>query len=995
MWSDRFPCWALLLIAGISSTFLFLCPTLAAEPREHATAAGNREEPTDIRRETQGLQSEARQRDDPLPQARSLSDRAMTRMGQGQFELALEDLRQAQALASGMNASSLLASIHYRTGTVLQRIGRNEEALERYRSAVELSGGYGSWLAVLAGNQAGEVLNRLGRHQEALETLSAAQEFLEKLDRVPGGKQALRARLLANSGVSRFKTGDFPAAVDSFQEAVLLFQEQGAEKEVSITRLHLANTFAQLARFRESEDLYRQVAERAGKVGAEKERGDGLSGLGLLLQYQGRQEEALEALFAALDSHEACGDAAGAARDRVNLAAVYWNRNDPGRARRQYIASLEVFRDLGRIPDQGFVMACLGGTSLLAGRVDRAEAELQAALNKLSACACPSERAVAHELAGRVRLQQGRSSAAAAHFTTALDLAESMGRLETVWRASAGLGDVYSRGGDHRSAAVRYLQSVEAIESVRQGLDGPDLQELYLYDKLHVYNALVRTLLLLNEKYAALESLDRRNQWIAGNRLSRTPPFDSPKRRAAYEKGKVLTARVAAIGEELRGSRTEKKKSAAWVRVLRERMASAEQELKRYLKGLEGTDPILHRGVASRPLDMKDLASRLPEDTAVIAYFLDGEDCHAFSLTAGSLHVTRRPGAREFVEKTARVMRDAVRRPPSERTARNDRAAFQEASRSLYDFLIAPLDAEVHRKTRWYILPDEALWAVSFNALMRENAEGGDKYLAQDHQIALVNTLEDVPHRSAVKSENRESPRLRVAAFGDAQRTLPAAAAEVRLLRNLDPEARIFSGEAATEQNARRHSRDANILVFASHATRPPSSESAHICLTPFEGEDGRLTAPEIRAWDLEHVDLVVLSGCGTALSFDRERTFLSLADAFLFAGARAVLATLWDISDPGTHRFMERFIGHWKQTGNHARALRLAQTECIEKKTFSLARVSPAMRNRYVRVSDLEKDSDPDVLMDMSHPFYWATFVLIEYGLGSTQDKASLIKQP
>jgi len=846
------------------------------------------------------------------------------------------------------------------------------------------SGGGPSWLSGLAGNQAGEVLNRLGRPLEAQEALARALETLEQLDPGPPGSDALRARILATGGVACFRTGEIPAALDRFGQAVALFESSGARKEVSITRLHLANAYTLLARYPEAEALFREGAQRSGSP---KGRADALCGLGLILQYQGRQDEALEALLGALAAHEAAGDTAGAARDRMNLAAVHLNRDRIAAAREQYEIALALCREPGRTADQGFALAGLGLTSLRSGRLDQAEAELQSALETLASCPCPSERAVAHELYGRVELRQGRDRDAASHFTAARDLALSTGRRETLWRAHAGLGDVASGQGDLQAAADHYLRSVEAIESVRDGLQEPDLRESYLYDKLHVYNALVRTLLLRNEKYGALEGLNRRNQWLASRWLGLTPSFDSPRRSESCRTGRALTARVSAIRETLRGApEAGEQGSPGWVQALRDRMEAADRELQAYLADLRDTDPALHGRLAGRPLDMRGLSGRLPDDVAVVAYFLDGEDLHAFSLTGGALQVAHRPRARGRIEQAAAGMREAVRRPPSPRDARETRASFQEASRALHELLIEPLAPAVRGKPSWYVLPDEALWEVAFGALLGGGAEDA-RYLAQDHRITLVNTLEDVPAgRGAGLGAPGGAPgALRVAAFGDPEQTLPAAAQELGLLRGLDPGARIFTGQEATEQNARRFSRDADILVFATHANRPPASDSAHICLAPSGGEDGRLTAREIRGWDLAHVDLVVLSGCGTALSFDRERTFLSLADAFLFAGAGAVLATLWDISDPGTQRFMERFVHHWGRTGDHARALRLAQNECIEDRTGPPARVSPALRNRYVRVSDLEQAGDPRVLLDMSHPYYWASFVLIEYGPASS----------
>jgi CHAT domain-containing protein len=92
--------------------------------------------------------------------------------------------------------------------------------------------------------------------------------------------------------------------------------------------------------------------------------------------------------------------------------------------------------------------------------------------------------------------------------------------------------------------------------------------------------------------------------------------------------------------------------------------------------------------------------------------------------------------------------------------------------------------------------------------------------------------------------------------------------------------------------------------------------------------------------------ELVALSGCGTGLSVvvggDEQ---LGLVRGLLYAGAHAVLLTLWDAYDGSTAEFMTAFYGQVTSGKTKARA------------------AQDAMRR--VRESH-------------AHPFYWAPFVLI-----------------
>jgi CHAT domain-containing protein len=81
-------------------------------------------------------------------------------------------------------------------------------------------------------------------------------------------------------------------------------------------------------------------------------------------------------------------------------------------------------------------------------------------------------------------------------------------------------------------------------------------------------------------------------------------------------------------------------------------------------------------------------------------------------------------------------------------------------------------------------------------------------------------------------------------------------------------------------------------------------------------GDDGRLEVHELLGL---HIDakLVFLSGCETGLGaagstrFAQGEDYSSLAQAFLYAGARTVVSTVWPIGDAGAAEFASRFYDH------------------------------------------------------------------------------------
>ena len=101
-------------------------------------------------------------------------------------------------------------------------------------------------------------------------------------------------------------------------------------------------------------------------------------------------------------------------------------------------------------------------------------------------------------------------------------------------------------------------------------------------------------------------------------------------------------------------------------------------------------------------------------------------------------------------------------------------------------------------------------------------------------------------------------------------------------------------------------------------------------------GSDGILTAMEVLALDLVGTQLVVLSACQTGLGEVRPgEGVYGLRRAFMEAGARAVLSTLWSVDDEGTRAFMERFYTHFLGGASAPEAVRRAQRELIESERW------------------------------------------------------------
>jgi CHAT domain-containing protein len=179
---------------------------------------------------------------------------------------------------------------------------------------------------------------------------------------------------------------------------------------------------------------------------------------------------------------------------------------------------------------------------------------------------------------------------------------------------------------------------------------------------------------------------------------------------------------------------------------------------------------------------------------------------------------------------------------------------------------------------------------------------------------------------------------------------LPHAASEARAIARFGgPGTEVYTGAAASEARVRAASLQRfGVVHFATHGLLSRRNPSRSALLLAAEGpSQGLLTVREIYRLKVPS-DLVVLSACQTA----RGRVLAGegvqgLTQAFFHAGARSVIASLWDVNDRRTERLMTGFYGH------------LADGE---RKTEALAH---AKRDLLA--------SEPGLA-----PRYWAAFVLI-----------------
>jgi CHAT domain-containing protein len=155
--------------------------------------------------------------------------------------------------------------------------------------------------------------------------------------------------------------------------------------------------------------------------------------------------------------------------------------------------------------------------------------------------------------------------------------------------------------------------------------------------------------------------------------------------------------------------------------------------------------------------------------------------------------------------------------------------------------------------------------------------------------------------------------------------------------------------------------------------------------VTPGSGGDGFLTALEVMGMSIPS-DLVVLSACETGLGqqLGNGEEVLGFGYQVEKAGARAAMASLWSVDDGGTQALMTAFYSALQRPGTtKADALRQAQVALITGDYRGVEGPEGGARGVALDLSDrIRRQLPAEVTSRLSHPYYWAPFVLIGNGL-------------
>jgi CHAT domain-containing protein len=275
--------------------------------------------------------------------------------------------------------------------------------------------------------------------------------------------------------------------------------------------------------------------------------------------------------------------------------------------------------------------------------------------------------------------------------------------------------------------------------------------------------------------------------------------------------------------------------------------------------------------------------------------------------------------------------------------------ALAEA-RGLYDALIRPV-WEVAAARTLVIVRDGRLHLVPFDGLRGPSG----RYVAEGKTVLYSPSATTFYLLMQEKQRPRTAHRTLLAVGGipysrspinrsaltrghDAGRfvDLPSSSDEIALARGAlsGSDNKLLLGASATEAAFKTAGlgeyRVIHLAVHGFADTVFPDRAALVFLSDPRTGEDGFLQASEVAQLNFD-ADLVVLSACDTAVGpLQGQEGIANLSKAFILAGARTVISTLWQVDDSSSMFLMKRFYAHLVEKRSGAVALAAAKRDLL-----------------------------------------------------------------
>jgi CHAT domain-containing protein len=808
---------------------------------------------------------------------------ARTRIGRlaicvnlNRVDVALHEAEQAREIFLRHGEQEKLLRLNLNTAVVFDLLGQYQEALSHYQVALGLAESLGE----AAQSRLGMLYINMGYAEQGLSNLHQALAYYERAHSILEERRETAGVAIAELNIATVAQaqGQYRKALHHLHTVGHLLVTQLPSEAASAQRA-MIECYLSLNRYQEARDLANNLIEQHSK----DETNYDLARLYLYLATAEAELFNIEAAIRALDAGEAILSI---------LKAERW------------IADIHLQR--GRI-------------ALLQGDLDRAHFEAVAASSYFHSTQQQADYATATLLSGQINLAEGNVEQAEKAGQLVIRIARQCHIPSLQYSAHLLLGQVAEKRQCFKLAVRHYWMATAIINRVQNDLT-ITLRPAFLEDKQDASRSLIRLYMGAGQVNCAFASLEQTKAqlWLSylSNRQQLRWIQDDPYTQPLIEELNRLREehhwfyRLAhdQTFREVQRVRIQPQQAVHEVADRERRMRSLTERLYLY----NGSGEYKQTYAAT----LEDIQSKISENALLVEFYSDGVSMWAFSLDRETIQVQMIPTTPEAISKLvgqlqanfARALRVGAYAQPAQTLVN----LAVQILHQLYTVLITPLLERMVGYERLILVPYGVLHYLPFHLL-----NNGEKYLLESYEIVVLPAAELLTH---VVPQRGGGALVLAHTWED---RLPNTVAEAELVSQHLNGTLHINGKANQSVFAMPPSQ---VLHIAAHGQyRIDQPDFSYIQLG-----DGQLLTDDLLQFDLSY-ELVTLSACETGrANVAAGDELIGLGRGFLYAGAGALVASLWRVDDTVTVQWMDKFYGALQSGQSKAAALRFASLNIL-----------------------------------------------------------------
>ena len=827
------------------------------------------------------------------------------------------------------------------------------------------------------------ILNNIGQIYVAVGKFSLGIEALQQALVIHQSYNDLKnaGAVLLNIGFAYRRLGQFEKALDFYRQALTAANKSGDRKVETSILNNIAGINRSLGKYPQALAEYKASLELSQKLKLPRQAALTLNNIGAVYKELGQYDNALQYFEQGLQQIQKAGDRQSESVILSNIGGIYDDKGNPNQALEYYLKAMEIHKELTDIPAQGVTLTNIGAAYRALGQSDKAIANYQQALVILREIGDVSTLAAALSNLGQAYAISKRYSEALNNYQQASAIHEQLGERRGNAIVLSNLGDLFADWQQPELAILFYKRSVNIRESLRQELRSLSIEEQKTFTNTveRTYRDLADLLLKQNRVLEAqqvldllkVQELDDYLKNVRGNsETAKGIELLESEQRFIVDYSAIQNRYIQASKESVDIYKlTQSNRSLEQKQRLRELVFLQERTLRQldsYVQNPSVSSILKQIGQsgdrASNLANLQQFTTlqnnlqRFPQKTAIF-YPLVLEDRLELILVTATGDPIRRTVSvkKEQLNQAIADFRADVRDASS--------VDILNSSQQLYTWLIQPIANDLQKAGVQTIIyaPDGQLRYLPIAALY-----DGKQWLVE---LYAINTITAASLTNLGDRSPKSPPRVLAGAFTTGKYVfevngktfsftgLPFAGKEVEnLVAKLPNSAKFIDRDFSVNSTIAKF-KQYNIIHLATHAAFVTGKPEDSFVMF---GDGSYASLRDVSTWSLKNVDLVILSACETGLGgkLGNGTEIMGFGYQMEYAGAKAAIASLWQVSDGGTQTLMEAFY------------------DVLQDSTLTKAEVLAKAQRSMIH----QKSTDNS--QSFNHPYFWSPFIIIGNGL-------------